>query len=99
MTSRTKPSTAKPTDIAVLIVMSLHGRERQSADEVSHGLRKLGFVVSSQQVASQLARMAREECPCVEAEGAYWAGGVKEYKLTRFANTLLNNHYRGRCPR
>lgn len=61
------------------------------ADQVRGQLQRLGFEVSTQQVAAWLGAMSRADCPWVEVRDGY---GTKEYRVTRFGATDIHN----RCP-
>lgn len=91
MTPSRKSGVARPKDLAVLVVMALVPREHLMADEVRGQLKRLGFDQTAQQVGSWLARMSREEMPCVEGR-TQW-GGPPEYTLTRYGWTLLGNTF------
>jgi DNA-binding HxlR family transcriptional regulator len=96
MTVSAKSLRTKPTDIAICLAMALKGRDKQYADEISFQLRKLGFTVTSQQIAARLGRMSREQHPCVDRTIGRWSGATTEYSLTHFGRKLLTNTYQGR---
>lgn len=92
--------TPKPTELAVTLA-AIPGRygDRDGwvyADEVRARLARLGFDASSQQVAAWLRKMARTECPWVEARESPHAGQIiRQYRVTRFGKTDIDNRLRG----
>lgn len=79
-----------PTDLAMLVVIALSGRDDLTADEIAHRLGDIGIGASAQQVGAWLRRLGAEDCPCVESVRCY---GWREYRLTRFGWTLLGNRW------
>lgn len=76
-----------PTDLAITLAV-LPDRQRADgwvvADEVRARLVRLGFDVTTQQVAAWLRRMSSAESPWIERHAPRWPGQTVEYRVTRF---------------
>jgi hypothetical protein len=89
----------RPSELA-LTLAALPGRYATSdgwvyADQVRFQLARLGFGASTQQVAAWLGAMSRAEAPWVEVRDGY---GTREYRVTRFGTTDIDNRWPGVRP-
>lgn len=86
---------AKPNDDTITLVAFLLGHRWVMADEIRHGVKRLGFEMpSSQWVAGRLRKMARESAPRFERREAYGYSAVNEYRVTGWAMTGFRNTWR-----
>jgi hypothetical protein len=84
----------KPTDDTIALVAFLRGDEWLSADELRHGIERLGFdFPSSQWVAARLRCMERESAPRFESRPSGF--DYRVYRVTAFAANGLENQWRG----
>src|SRR5699024_2217572 len=84
----------RPTDDTIALVAFLFGRPWLSADEIRHGIARLGFEMpSGQWVAARLNLMVKEDAPRFNRQTSY--GGINEYSVTGFAANGLANQWRG----
>lgn len=83
----------KPTNDTIALTAFLLGRPWLAADEIRHGIERLGFEMpSSQWVAARLTLMTAESCPRFEKKDAY---GYRAYRVTHWAETGLENTWDG----
>jgi hypothetical protein len=80
----------KPSDICI-VLCSFHATHEAGwidADHVRHRLGRLGWNVTTQQVASWMARIARLDAPPLERQDDWgrWA-----YRVTPFGETWVHN--------
>ena len=84
----------RPTDDTIALVAFLMGWDWYVADEIRHGIPKLGFSKPSLQwVVARLRAMAQESAPRFEARLSCF--GNCEYRVTHWAETGLSNNWRG----
>jgi hypothetical protein len=84
---------ARPTPLLVVVAAAAYGRDWLAADEIRGQLQVFGFDgLTAQQVASWLGAMEREDAPRFESREQW---GIKQYRLTRFAETELFNRLPG----
>lgn len=88
-------STGRPSDLAVLTALYLDGQPWSFADEVAAVLHRQGFELTSQQLATTLGRLCREDLPAVEFNSAF---SKRRYRLTRHGLTQLRNTWPGSHP-
>lgn len=84
----------KPTDDTIALVAFLLGRSWLTADEIRHGIARLGFdMPSSQWVVARLTAMTKESAPRFERgeESRPWS----DYKVTHWAANGLSNNWGG----
>jgi hypothetical protein len=86
----------RPPEV-ILVLAGLPGQYTRdgwkAADEVRHQLAALGFDASAQQVAAWLGRLCREELPLFERRDADRWLPWREYRVTPYGQTLLENRF------
>jgi hypothetical protein len=89
-----KGGNAKPTEDMIALVAFLLGGPWLAADEIRHGIARLGFEMpSSQWVTGRLVAMCRESAPRFERIARSW--GITEYRVTGWAACGLENEWDG----
>ncbi len=86
----------RPTDDTIALTAFLLGREWLAADELRHGLARLGFgMPSSQWIAGRLTAMCKESAPRFERRPILGFTNLREYRVTGWAKTGLRNEWPG----
>ena len=86
----------KPTDDTIALVGFLLGGDWLCADEIRHGIAKLGFEMPSPQwVSGRLSALSRESAPRFARRPTLFSDSVHEYRVTTWAVTGLSNNWRG----
>lgn len=84
----------KPTDDTIALAAWLGGGEWMAADEIRHAVSRLGFrMPSAQWISGRLRVQVAESCPRFEKRDT--GLGYAEYRVTHWAETGLENAWRG----
>lgn len=83
--------------LAALMAANEHGMAWVEAETVASVLRRLGFMITPQEMVGQLKRLLARDCPMFERRENGW-GGPYEYRVTRPGLTYLGNRW-GVMPR